>query len=488
VATVDTKPVAAAPPAKSRTGVGLPNASQPVSSQPNSATQANNTATQASNVNRQPGRAAAPDSIDTPSANAFTFSANVAKNVNEVKLAIVKFEIPSGDGAGMTTGTGFLINEKGWVATNWHVIEDATTAARARMSNGATCALAGIVAKSPEHDLAIVKLAERPVQLTVLNIAFDGEPELAADVLAFGHPMNEDFVVRKGAISTVLTTGDLIGEAGHSHLVETIKAPRSLVWIRHDAGILPGNSGGPLFLADGRVLGVNTFINAITHSGYASHIRYLRELAARSNDVVQPLPDRQAAALVETEPPPFPAGELTVSADRMKELYDAAAAASFKPTTADEYLPFAELARQMTYARYLQLGKQKAPRGEVEQRSQYANDLFGHMRAFDFSPKHVQALNAQATAAMEKPRGGVVFLGVVTGSGPGVLLVSVESTEQLVCVPSSTAANANFGTRVLVVGVVGPQVQTVTDAQRKPHRIPVLLSHHIGELTTPAGD
>jgi len=190
----------------------------------------------------------------------------VAKSLEGIKDAIVKLVVPLPDGE--ETGTGFLIDGRGWVATNYHVIEHANVATKAVLANGMECRLAGVLAKAPEYDLAILQLAERPYQLTILDISYDGKPKLGAEVFAYGHPYDVDFSLSKGIVSRIVTTGEL-EDSEPDHLVTEINSPAATEWIQHTAKISPGNSGGPLLDANAEVLGVNTFVHMAAEYGFA---------------------------------------------------------------------------------------------------------------------------------------------------------------------------------------------------------------------------
>jgi S1-C subfamily serine protease len=97
-------------------------------------------------------------------------SARIACSLEEAKEAGVKFEMPLGIGHLMQYGTGFLIDKRGWIATNNHVLARITKDARVKLADGKRRELAGLVARAPQYDLAIVKLKEPPANLTVLDV------------------------------------------------------------------------------------------------------------------------------------------------------------------------------------------------------------------------------------------------------------------------------------------------------------------------------
>lgn len=405
-----------------------------------------------------------------------------AQNVNEVMRAIVKIEIPAASGREGGKGTGFFINDKAWIATCWHVVNDATSATQARLADGSVLPLSGIIAKAPEYDLAILKPAQWPAQLMYLDISYDQEPPLGGEVFAFGHPLNEDFVVRKGSISSLLTTNQLDDEAKKNHIFgERMQFARSMQWIRHDTAILPGNSGGPLFFSDGRVVGINTFINLLTRSGYASHVRHLRDLASKAGDQAEPFGAGASSRVFDTEPP-FAPGEIEISQKRLEELAESVVMGRAEPASAAEYAPWSDLARQMTFAHYIRLDSVPESADVVAARAKAADLAFNRLVRREYRPAQVKALGQRAAEGLATPKSGLVFFGIVVADVPGLVIFQIEGTDRIVGVPNEgSAGEESAGGRRLVVGVVAPRALTV-QGPNGMMRIPMVLSHHFGPL------
>jgi len=406
-----------------------------------------------------------------------------AKSLEDVLRAIVKFEIPMAGQARMQYGCGFLIDPRGWVATNRHVVANATAAARVTFADGTECRLAGLVATRPEHDLAIVKLVDPPPGLPVLDISYEGTPRLGSQVSAFGHPFNADFSLSKGVVSRVLTTADVLS-GSQARVVLAMKAPEDLVWVQHDAKISPGNSGGPLLAEDGRVVGVNTFINVKAEFGYASHVRYLRELVAGASEEVTPLPAAQPVAQTlgegDTEVRP---GQVLISAGRMKQLFDAGRGFAWTPQEPEQYQTLAELAKQMFLAKHLQVVPRevRAPPEAVRNLVGFTDQLFFQMRSAGWGARQSKAINQYAVESVDEPGEGVMLFTTVAGNARNALLLEIQGTGQRVVVPVGGALSKSpRGTNWLVIGLVSPQTAQVrSDTQPSPQRFRIVLTHYM---------
>jgi serine protease Do len=152
-------------------------------------------------------------------------------------------------------GSGFVIEESGYIVTNAHVVNGAqrvqvvlsdSSAAgslEAALSTRSTMLPARIIGVSKELDLAVIKVdGGKMPALPLANYRKLGQGEM---VFAFGSPEGFRNSVTMGVVSAVARQTD----------------PDSpLVYIQTDAAINPGNSGGPLVNVRGEVIGVNTFI------------------------------------------------------------------------------------------------------------------------------------------------------------------------------------------------------------------------------------
>jgi S1-C subfamily serine protease len=148
---------------------------------------------------------------------------------------------------GAASGTGFVLNKDGFIATNAHVIDGAR---RVRVALGEADPIpAKIVGSDLSTDLAVVKVDPNdaadlvPVPLGDSETAHVGDP-----VVAIGNPFGYEHTVTTGIVSA---------------LGRSIQAPNEFSIddaIQTDAAINPGNSGGPLLDARGRVIGVNSQI------------------------------------------------------------------------------------------------------------------------------------------------------------------------------------------------------------------------------------
>jgi serine protease Do len=165
-------------------------------------------------------------------------------------------------------GTGIIIDPRGYIVTNQHVVEDVNVI-RVRLADG-TSLSAGVVARSAESDLALLKVeAGRPLPTMPLGTAAD--LMVGERVIAIGNAYGYEHTVSEGIVSAVKRDVVLNKEVSYKSLIQT------------DASINPGNSGGPLVNINGELVGVNVAIRAGAQGiGFAipvdSMIRIVSEL------------------------------------------------------------------------------------------------------------------------------------------------------------------------------------------------------------------
>ncbi|WP_163215908.1 S1C family serine protease [Clostridium thermarum] len=141
-------------------------------------------------------------------------------------------------------GSGFIINEEGYVLTNYHVISGADTV-KVIFSNN-TEANAGIVNYDESQDLAVIKITDN-VEITAVAPLGDSDAlSVGETVIAIGNPLGKEF------IGTV--TSGIVSAVNRGIMIDN----RKLSFIQTDAAINPGNSGGPLINTQGEVIGINT--------------------------------------------------------------------------------------------------------------------------------------------------------------------------------------------------------------------------------------
>ena len=149
----------------------------------------------------------------------------------------------------VSTGSGFIISEDGYLLTNNHVVEDAdeiTVSLGDRREYSAE-----IIGADPRSDVALLKIEAE--NLPTLKIGKSNNLRVGEWVVAIGSPFQLRFSVTSGIVSA---KGRSIPNGSDSTYVP---------FIQTDVAINPGNSGGPLFNLDGEVIGINSQI--YTRSG-----------------------------------------------------------------------------------------------------------------------------------------------------------------------------------------------------------------------------
>lgn len=144
-------------------------------------------------------------------------------------------------------GSGFIVDPKGYILTNKHVIEDATRIT-VRLQSGEI--LRGtVVGQDTETDLAVVKISATH-ELPTVKLGDSDAAQVGDWVLAVGSPFGLDQTVTAGIISTRERRTPLASNFQH--------------FIQTDAAINRGNSGGPLVNMRGEVIGINSQIATST--------------------------------------------------------------------------------------------------------------------------------------------------------------------------------------------------------------------------------
>jgi len=148
------------------------------------------------------------------------------------------------------TGTGFVLDEAGYILTNYHVIADSSDL-KISIGSDAEELEATIVGTAPQLDLAVLKArspSNSTVQLHPIPLGDSSQIQVGQKVMAIGNALGLQASLTVGIISGLAR--DLPG------------APLGLghAFIQTDAAVNPGNSGGPLIDSRGNVIGVNTIV------------------------------------------------------------------------------------------------------------------------------------------------------------------------------------------------------------------------------------
>lgn len=175
------------------------------------------------------------------------FSDELAVLTERGRRATVAVTGPTSEGG--SVGSGFFIDRAGHILTNFHVIEGMTPPIRVALHGGGT-ALAGLVGADSISDLAVLRLDGRWTH----GLRLRRGPIRAGELcLAIGNPLGRyPETVTIGVVSGLARTAVAGPGRPHYRLLQT------------DCDIHEGNSGGPLIDMRGRVIGVNTLIDAET--------------------------------------------------------------------------------------------------------------------------------------------------------------------------------------------------------------------------------
>ncbi len=171
---------------------------------------------------------------------------------SKVNSAVVKVLTETG------SGSGFVLNSRGDVATNHHVVEGGGQFA---VKQGTRHAPADLVWSSAEFDLAVLRIRQPSLPGLATVVFATSPPAPPLNAVAVGFP---------GAAETIATSDTAIPSYNKGNVARifsgTWNGRRELRIVQHSADINPGNSGGPLFDACGRVIGVNTAGPSVTVS------------------------------------------------------------------------------------------------------------------------------------------------------------------------------------------------------------------------------
>jgi serine protease Do len=165
----------------------------------------------------------------------------VVEAVAKTRASIVTISVPR-SGHKDAVGTGILVDERGYIVTNRHVVGGARSV-QVRLADGSELTASVLIAE-PGYDLAILRV-HAGKSLPALTLAPSSDLMVGEQVIAVGHPFGYLNTVSTGIVSAVgreitMPTGDVL-----KGLIQT------------DASINPGNSGGPLLNINGELIGIN---------------------------------------------------------------------------------------------------------------------------------------------------------------------------------------------------------------------------------------
>jgi len=156
---------------------------------------------------------------------------------------------------GQATGSGFLVSKDGLIVTNDHVVDGASQV-QVKIGTSDKAQPAQVVGADPSRDLALLKVDGK--DLKTLSLGDSSSVSVGDPVYAIGNPFGLDHTLTTGIVSALQRNLQAPDGATISGAIQT------------DAALNPGNSGGALLDADGKVIGVNSQIQTGSSNGAES--------------------------------------------------------------------------------------------------------------------------------------------------------------------------------------------------------------------------
>src|SRR5205809_392477 len=186
-------------------------------------------------------------STTSTSTQASTTAEAVYKQVSPGVVTITAV-VNSGRGSGQATGSGIVLDTKGNILTNAHVIAGAQQI-QVTFSDGRTVN-ATLVGSNSSADLAVIRVSVAASTLHSVTLGNSDSAQVGDTVYAIGSPFGLSGSLSQGIISNLKQSGRTSNGSNLSGLIQT------------DAAINPGNSGGALVNTQGEVIGINSSIES----------------------------------------------------------------------------------------------------------------------------------------------------------------------------------------------------------------------------------
>ncbi len=176
---------------------------------------------------------------------------------------------PGKSSVAMGSGSGIIIEADGYVATNNHVVENATEIEVILPDK--RIFTAALVGRDPNTDLALLKI--NATGLPIVKFGNSDIVQVGEWVLAVGYPFSLNTTVTAGIVSAKARSIGIINRPGRNNTDVNAQNANTAVesFIQTDAAINPGNSGGALVNTNGELIGINSAIASQTgsYAGYA---------------------------------------------------------------------------------------------------------------------------------------------------------------------------------------------------------------------------
>jgi serine protease Do len=144
-------------------------------------------------------------------------------------------------------GTGVVIDERGYILTNYHVVEGVRKIEVTLADN--VTHIAQLVSSDPANDLAVIKV-NLSHKLPVITLGSSSDLMIGEQVIALGNAYGYSHTLTRGIVSALHRSVQVSDAQSYDDLIQT------------DASINPGNSGGPLLNIDGEMIGMNVAVRA----------------------------------------------------------------------------------------------------------------------------------------------------------------------------------------------------------------------------------
>ncbi|MFC0644927.1 S1C family serine protease [Cellulomonas phragmiteti] len=202
--------------------------------------------------------------------------------VAAVQDSVVAIDVQTQSGEGQ--GSGVIIDDDGHVLTNNHVVSGAQGDVRVTLTDGRILE-AEVVGTDASTDLAVVRLVDAPDDLQAAALGDSDDVTVGDPVMAVGNPLGLANTVTTGIVSAVDRPVSTQAVGGESAVTNAIQI---------DAAVNPGNSGGPLFDATGRVIGITSSIATLSQQSGSIGLGFAIPVNLTKNIASQLIADGQA--------------------------------------------------------------------------------------------------------------------------------------------------------------------------------------------------